>query len=125
MRKTVPLLAAALLLAGCATYAPQLDADAGFIQRAIVKEKGKLRVSVAVPTRAEARRYLGIDVGAEKIQPVWVRIENRDDQGYALLPISADPNYFSAAEAAWKSHFLAHWASWDDAQELRRSEARH
>ncbi len=95
-----------LLLAGCASYQPRLDPDADFIQRAEVQEKGRLRVSVGVPTRQEAERYLGVDVGADGIQPVWVQVENRDDQAFVLLPISADPNYFSAAEAAWKSHWF-------------------
>jgi hypothetical protein len=56
-----------LLLAGCATYRPNPDPNAGFIQRAEIKESGKLRVSVGVPTRDEAKAYLGVDVERQKI----------------------------------------------------------
>jgi len=93
-----------LLLAGCATYQPNPDPDAPFIQRAQIKESGKLRVSVAVPTRGEAKAYLGVDVERHKIQPIWVRVENNEDDEFVLLPLSADPDYFSPAEAAWKNH---------------------
>ena len=105
MRTAAWLLAATVALAGCATYAPQLDPQAPFIQRAEVQEKQGLRVTVGVPTREEARRHLGVDMGAEGIQPVWVQVENRADQAFVLLPISADPDYFSAAEAAWKAKY--------------------
>jgi len=77
---------------------------ARFIQRAQTKESGKLRVSVGVPTRDEAKAYLGVDVEKHRIQPVWVRIENGEDDSLVLLPLSADPDYFSPAEAAWKNH---------------------
>jgi hypothetical protein len=93
-----------LLLAGCATYHPNPDPNASFIQRAQIKESGKLRVSVGVPTRAEAKAYLGVDVERHKIQPIWVRVENSEDDEFVLLPLSADPDYFSPAEAAWKNH---------------------
>lgn len=93
-----------LLLAGCATYHPAPDPNARFIQRAQIKESGKLRVSVGVPTRDEAKAYLGVDVERHKIQPIWVRIENSEDDQFVLLPLSADPSYFSPAEAAWKNH---------------------
>jgi len=106
MRYTRALMVSMLLLAACATYAPLQDPDADFIQRAEVKEKGDVRVSVGVPTRAEAKRWLGVDVGAKKIQPVWIKVENGSDQDFVLLPLSVDPDYYSAAEAAWKSHWF-------------------
>jgi hypothetical protein len=61
MRANALTVAAAMLIVGCASYTPRLDPEADFIQRAVVQEKGQLRVSVAVPTREEAARYLGVD----------------------------------------------------------------
>jgi hypothetical protein len=114
-----------LLLAGCATYNPNPDPNASFIQRAQIKESGRLRVSVGVPTRAEAKAYLGVDVERHKIQPIWVRVENSEDDEFVLLPLSADPDYFSPAEAAWKNHkeepqIPAGWNKPEDGLPLRR-----
>ena len=88
MRSVVLTLSATLVLAACASYAPRPDPNADFIRRAKVQEKGGLRVTVGVPTRQEANRWLGVDVGAEQIQPVWIQVENRSDQRFVLLPIS-------------------------------------
>jgi hypothetical protein len=41
------------------------------MQRAETQERAGLRVSVSVPTRSESRGYLGIDVEAHGVQPVW------------------------------------------------------
>jgi hypothetical protein len=62
---------ACLVLAACASFAPNPRPDADFMQRAETQERAGLRVSVSVPTRSESRGYLGIDVEAHGVQPVW------------------------------------------------------
>lgn len=45
----------------------------------------------------------------KRIQPVWVRLENRHTNAYYFLPASLDPNYFSPAEVAYM--FRKTWAN--------------
>jgi hypothetical protein len=85
---------------------PQPLDEVGFRERATTKEDGQVRVTAAVPSPAESAALFGVDVAAKGIQPVWLRIENHDDVDDFFLPISLDPHYFSAQEAAWKSRFL-------------------
>ena len=39
-------------------------------------------------------------LAAAGIQPIWLRIENTSGHDYWLLPISIDPDYYSADEVA-------------------------
>jgi hypothetical protein len=97
---------ACLLLAGCASFSPDLSADGAFLERAETLERAGLTVSVAVPTRKEAKRYFGADIGAHGVQPVWLRVVNSTPHEQLFLPISMDPDYHSSAEVAWKAHHL-------------------
>ncbi|MBW2288839.1 MAG: LssY C-terminal domain-containing protein [Deltaproteobacteria bacterium] len=102
--RTLLAFSAYLLLAGCATFSPDLSADTPFIERAQTLERGGLSVSVAVPTRAESKRYFGADVGSHGVQPVWLRVANDTPYEQLFMPISMDPDYHSPAEVAWKAH---------------------
>ena len=53
--------------------------------RAVSQEKGKVRVTVAVPTAEEGAQLFGVPVAAKGIQPVWLRLENHDTVPYWLL----------------------------------------
>ena len=44
-------------------------------------------------------------MAGDQIQPVWLEIENHNDRPYYLMLRGLDPQYFSAREAAYKSHF--------------------
>lgn len=97
-------LSLALVVAGCASFAPKPIEDSGFQERARTREDGSVRVSVAALTEAEARHVFGMDLASEGVQPVWVRIENGDDSRYLIPPIALDPEYFSPLEVAWEGH---------------------
>lgn len=112
MRAACALILGALVLAGCATYAPQPMEEVPFLQRAVEQKRGGLTVRVAVPTSDEARRIFGVDLGKRQIQPVWLEIRNDTDRPYWFMRHGLDPNYFSAREAAYKSHFtLRPWTN--------------
>lgn len=100
------VLSAALTLAACASFKPQPLDSVPFQQRLLTEENAQLEVSVAVLTPKEATAVFGVDLAAKDIQPVWINIRNKDNKPYTLLPISLDPNYFSALEAAYKSRFF-------------------
>jgi LssY C-terminus len=97
-------LAAALLIAGCASFHPQPLDKVGFEQRAQSSTDGQVTASVTALTEDEARGALGVDISGAGIQPVWVKIENREAIGYVITPIVIDNEYFSPMEAAWQAH---------------------
>jgi hypothetical protein len=100
------LVALALLLAavGCATFKPQPMEEVPFLERAVTERRGALTVSVAVPTNDEAKKLFGVDLAGMQIQPVWIDIRNDGPGEFWFMHHGLDPNYFSAREAAYKSH---------------------
>ncbi|MFM8707781.1 MAG: hypothetical protein ACKOHK_06790, partial [Planctomycetia bacterium] len=85
-------------------YEPVAAVD-GFMERAETQEQPQARVTVAVLTSREARRFFGVDVARRGIQPVFLRIENRSQESVRLQMVSIDPNYFTPLEAAGVTHF--------------------
>ena len=71
------------------------------MQRAQMQTRGGVTVAVAVPSADEAAAVFGIPLERREIQPVWVRVENRDDAEYVFLPADMDPDYLSPQEVAW------------------------
>ena len=90
-----------LLATGCASFTPMPERGAGFMQRAQMQTRGGVTVAVAVPSADEAAAVFGIPLERREIQPVWVRVENRDDAEYVFLPADMDPDYLSPQEVAW------------------------
>jgi hypothetical protein len=107
-RKLAVLLVvwAAVAGVGCGSFRPRPIEEIPFKGRVEVQESDGLRVSVAVLSREEARQAFGVDLYDLEIQPVWVRIENSTEVPFWFMLHSLDPDYFSAREAAYKSHFL-------------------
>ncbi|MCZ6463441.1 MAG: hypothetical protein O7A09_03800 [Proteobacteria bacterium] len=98
-------IAVAALAPACASFKPQPLEEIGFRDRVETASRNGLTVSVAVLSRDEARRAFGVDLYGKQIQPVWLRIENQTQRPYRFLRHGIDPQYFSAHEAAYKSHF--------------------
>ena len=90
---------------GCAGYNPHPLSDSPFLDRAQTKTENNVSVKAAVPDAAETRQVFGVDLYRQGIQPVWIEIENKDEQPVWFLPVGLDPMYFSPLEAAFKSHF--------------------
>jgi hypothetical protein len=94
-------LAAALLIAGCATPAPEpppVDPEAR-AERLVIDE---VIVDIAVLGRAETIRELGVDLEAAGVQPVWIRIVNTRDAPVWLAPLSIDQDYWAPMEVAFR-----------------------
>jgi hypothetical protein len=86
---------------GCASVmSPRPTADPDYKSRAVTRTDGKLRVSTAVLSADESAAVYGMALAKQGIQPVWIEVENRDQQGYFLLSPGLDPNFFPASEAA-------------------------
>jgi len=122
--KVIALLLAALVpeLAGAAAEVSPTAANAGAqaplsFQSAAATDTetadlplhlGRLRtlqqdgvtVHLAIPTEEQAAKFFGVPLAAAGVQPIWLRIENTSDHDYWLLPVSIDPDYYSADEVA-------------------------
>ena len=95
-------LAIALMIPGCAAFfSPQSTDEVPFKMRAQKQTQGNLTVTVAVPTRREARDIYGIDLGLRGMQPVWIEVKNEEAVPYWFLPSGLDPTYYSASEVAY------------------------
>ncbi len=94
----------ALLASSCASFSPSPEQGAGFMQRTQTQTIGGVTVTVAVPSAEEATAVFGIPLQSRRIQPVWVRVENKDDAPYVFLAADMDPDYFSPQEVAWMFH---------------------
>ena len=68
------------------------------------KEKGNIRVSVAVLTESESKDYFGRSLKVSGVQAVWLQVENRNSFPVWILPRFTDPDYFSTFEAAYRNH---------------------
>ena len=85
-------------------YRPE-ESFTGFMERAVMQEDPRARVTVAVLAPAESRRLFGVDVGRRGIQPVFLKIENRAATALRLQAVTIDPRYFTPLEAAGVNHF--------------------
>ncbi len=93
----------ALVLSGCATavFAPSLPGTSEFVQRGISQTKNAVEITASVPSAKEVELLTGIDMYADGIQPIWLRVENNGDQSVRVALLSIDENYFSPLEVAW------------------------
>ena len=64
------------------------------------QQQAGVTVHLAIPTEEQAAKFFGVPLAEANIQPIWLRIENTSEHDYWLLPISIDPDYYSADEAA-------------------------
>jgi len=102
---TVTLSATLLLLAaGCASLQTTPPEQVGFMDRAVSKDDGTVRVSAAALGADEAWKVFGANLARHGIQPVWVRIENNGPERLYFYKSAMDPTYFAPNEAAWINH---------------------
>ncbi len=94
-----------LLLTGCASYKPYAVDEVPFRERSQTKYEGNVRVTAAVPSAKESRKIFGVHTYRRGVQPIWLEIENNDEEPVRFLPMGLDRDYFSPIEAAFKNHF--------------------
>jgi len=100
MREFVPLAALAAILAAPLSPAQTTPIQPGYLERAQSKAIDDVRVSVSALSAEESAAVYGASLSAQKIQPVWVEVENRGNNPYWLLFPGLDPNFLPASEAA-------------------------
>lgn len=92
-----------LMVSGCATRhfeAAPVDA-ALFLERSVTQTQGDVSVTAAVPDGEETEALLGIDLYAQGIQPVWLKVENNGDRLVRVALLSVDREYYSPLEIAY------------------------
>ncbi len=94
-----------LILSGCASYKPYAVDEVPFRERSQTQYEGNVRVTAAVPSAKESRKIFGVHIYRSGVQPIWLDIENNDEEPVWFLPVGLDPDYFSSTEAAFKNHF--------------------
>ncbi|MBW1998670.1 MAG: LssY C-terminal domain-containing protein [Deltaproteobacteria bacterium] len=99
------LMICSLAVVGCATFKPRPMEQVPFRERAQTKYENNARVMAAVPSAKESKMLFGVHIYKRGVQPIWLEIENRDEDLLYFLPIGLDPNYFSPIEAAFVNHF--------------------
>jgi hypothetical protein len=94
-----------LALSGCATYHPkEIEEVSSFLERAQTQSRDGLTVTASVLSNDEVRQIFGVNLAAQRIQPVWLDITNDTNSVFVLLRIPLDPSYFSPREAAYMNH---------------------
>ena len=104
----ITTLLLAMSLAGCATKPTFSDSSAAPDEQSIPLHLGRVQtqtqdgvtVQLVIPTDEQVAGHFGVPLAQFGIQPIWMRIENASSVNYWLLPISIDPDYFTADEAA-------------------------
>ncbi len=90
-----------LTLAGCASVSTEYETEKlDYKSRAVTRSDGPVLASASVLSADESREIYGVPLAKKGIQPVWIEIENGDDDAYWLLSPGLDPNFFPASEAA-------------------------
>jgi len=90
-----------LFLLGCASAPPQPE-SLDYRARAETMVEGGVQVSAVVLSPQETLNSFSIPLAKKGIQPVWLEIQNREEEDLYLLLLSLDPDYFAPSEVAWK-----------------------
>ena len=90
-----------VLFNGC-TSTPSQPAshELDYISRAASGSQNGVQASASVLSAEESLQVYGVDLAAQEIQPVWIKVENQGDRAYWLMSVGLDPNFFPATEAA-------------------------
>ena len=71
-----------------------------------------IRVTTAVPTKAETLQIFGFGLYAKNIQPVWIQIENMGDESLWFLPSGIDEGYFTPIETSYRQQNQIPFLDW-------------
>lgn len=100
---SLALLAAVVLLGGCATQSYRYDdsAQRAVESRGVAQQAGAFTVTASVPSDEEAESLFGLPIQDRGIQAVWLEIDNGGQQRARFAPYSVDPEYFPPNEVAY------------------------
>ena len=109
------LIGCMLLFIGCASsFNPQPIEKVPFKERAQTQSQNGVMVTATVLSAAESVAKFGVNLYRQNIQPVWLEIENNDDQAVWFSPIGLDPHYFTPLEASFIGRFAIRKSDHDE-----------
>ena len=85
---------------GTTSSAQGSSSEAVYVARAQSGTHGEVRVSAAVLSADESKAAYKVSLADRMIQPVWIEVENNENEPYWLMFAGLDPNFFPASEAA-------------------------
>jgi hypothetical protein len=94
-----------LTFCGCTSFNPRPIEEVPFKERAQTQVENNVRVTAAVLSAEESEIVFGVPLYKKGIQPVWLEIENNDEQRVWFAPVGLDPDYFAPLEVAYKHRF--------------------
>jgi hypothetical protein len=99
--KAVTTLLLVAFAFGCASTKanPEFEGVA-FLERTQEQAEKNVRVRVAVPSAQETEALFGLPLYQRGVQPVWLEVENGQEQDVAFMSVGLDPEYFTPIEAA-------------------------
>jgi hypothetical protein len=95
-----------LFFVGCASsFNPRPIEEVPFKERAQTRSQNRVKVTASVLSAAESVAKFDVNLYRRNIQPVWLEIENNDDQAVWFSPIGLDPFYFTPLEVSLIGRF--------------------
>lgn len=108
-RTSIPLpmllMICLLIFGACATFSPRPIEEVPFLERARTQVENNIRVTAAVLSAEESKAVFGLPLYKKGIQPIWLKIENNDEERVWFSPVGLDPNYFPPLEVAYMHRF--------------------
>jgi len=110
---TILICAVAMVMSIISSFRfnPDPSGDASFIARAQQKSAPGIKVKISALGTRESQQSFGEDLAKYNIQPVWLSIENETDDELVFLPITMDPDYYSAYEVSYRFHGVLSFAA--------------
>jgi hypothetical protein len=109
------MLGCILVFWGCASsFNPRPIEDVAFRKRAQTQEEKGVRVTAAVLSAEECVAKFGVNLYRRNIQPVWLEIQNNNNEPVWFLPVGLDPEYFTPLESSFFSRFAIRQADHDE-----------
>jgi hypothetical protein len=95
------LLLCFLAIYSCATFKPLPIEEVPFRDRAQTQNENNVRVTAAVLSEEESQTVFDLPLYDQGIQPIWLEIENKDEENIWFTPVGLDPDYFAPLEVAY------------------------
>lgn len=90
-----------LVCTGCASTGPLPESETlDYKSRATTHSDGSILVSASALSTEESHDIYGLSLDRIGVQPVWIEVENGEDEAYWLMSPGIDPNFFPASEVA-------------------------
>lgn len=103
--KSIIAVTCILTLWACSSFNPRPEEEVPFRDRGQTQKEGNVRVTAAVPSAKESKELFGVFLYNRGIQPIWLEIENLDEEPVWFLPFGVDSQYFTPLESAYLNHF--------------------